>query len=200
MRQVIWQKLSFDFPIDEEPTLEHEHEDNGYNDTKFMPFRMLSQPKSFAALTNMGQLPNDFNFWIGHCNFNVSESAAFIVGRWPGVEFFRVTSRYRFVISIGLAFTPSLVMSEIQKALCAEPYSMIDIDNEVKLSAQKIITSHKHKACVLYIAQNGEIDYKIANRQEDLKEAVLLYEAAKAKFGGYVIKSWEDFGVLDNTG
>lgn len=74
-----------------------------------------------AIITPMGIIPYDehnsssknFNFWIGHTNFDISKPISLIIEHADGVETLDVFTRYRFRIGIAKLFKPSEVMSSI---------------------------------------------------------------------------------------
>lgn len=80
------------------------------------------QDREYAkgVMTQYGVLPinetyNPFDFWIGHCNFEINETVLNIIASVPGVEVCNVHTRYRFRISIGKVFDTKAVMREVKR-------------------------------------------------------------------------------------
>ena len=59
----------------------------------------------------------DFNFWMGHTNFPISESVLNLISICPGVEAVDILTPYRFRIATGLLFPPGEVMSGIAQTV-----------------------------------------------------------------------------------
>jgi hypothetical protein len=57
-----------------------------------------------------------FNFWLGHTNFDITKKIFDIIEKTEGVETLDIFTRYRFRISVGKAFTDSVVMKDIQES------------------------------------------------------------------------------------
>ena len=62
-------------------------------------------------------LANNFDCWMGHCNFNISDEVGEILDEMPGVEIMKVCSRYRFFLGVGRMFKFKDVRQEIEKTL-----------------------------------------------------------------------------------
>lgn len=87
-----------------------------------------AEPESFqenqkinAIITPVGLIPMNeytdcdkiFNFWTGHCNFNLTANISKIIESVEGVETLDIFTRYRFRVSIGKAFIDRNVMNNI---------------------------------------------------------------------------------------
>ncbi len=59
----------------------------------------------------------DFNFWMGHTTFPISNRILDIITVCPGVETLDILTPYRFRIATGLLFPPGEVMSGIAQAV-----------------------------------------------------------------------------------
>lgn len=68
-------------------------------------------PESFNE--QLGLLTN-YECWIGHTNFDITESIKGAVEKTNGVEILKICSRYRFFIGIGKMFNFSEVRKEIE--------------------------------------------------------------------------------------
>ena len=95
-----------------------EQEASDYEDEEG-PAQMMAIP--FPIMKPMMPTPvvieKDFNFWMGHTNFPISERILDILVNHPGVETIDIFTPYRFRISAGLLFSPGEVMSGIAQTL-----------------------------------------------------------------------------------
>jgi hypothetical protein len=55
-------------------------------------------------LSNEISLSANFDCWVGHANFNITESISNSLNKVKGVEVLKVCSRYRFFIGVGRMF------------------------------------------------------------------------------------------------
>lgn len=62
-------------------------------------------------------LLTNYECWIGHTNFDITESVKTTVEKTKGVEILKVYSRYRFFVGIGKMFNFSDVRKEIEDQL-----------------------------------------------------------------------------------
>jgi hypothetical protein len=84
-------------------------------------------PGGAVPLKIHADLVRNFDFWIGHCDFQLDaeksnqRSHEIIIKEVPGVETLDVVTRYRFRVGIGLNFDSATVRRSIEKALNAVP-------------------------------------------------------------------------------
>ena len=72
---------------------------------------MINIPESLA---NEISLATNFDCWISHTNFNLTESIKNELDQIEGVEMLKIFSRYRFLIGVGRMFNFSDVRQEIE--------------------------------------------------------------------------------------
>ena len=63
------------------------------------------------------KLCSNYDCWIGHCNFVITNKTFDQLDNMNGVEYLDVLSKYRFIIGLGKAFTLTDVRGELQKEL-----------------------------------------------------------------------------------
>lgn len=104
---------TYDTSIDEE------------NDTDYDEhFKILKQTVPMM-ITPIGMVPYTentasskiFNFWTGHCNFNITKKISELIEESEGVETLDIFTRYRFRISIGKAFNDAATMTNINNKI-----------------------------------------------------------------------------------
>lgn len=74
----------------------------------------LIVPKNFYETVS---LMSRFDCWIGHTNFNITNSIKNKLNEVDGIEVLNVNSRYRFFIGIGKMFNFSDVRKNIEEAI-----------------------------------------------------------------------------------
>jgi hypothetical protein len=66
------------------------------------------------------QLTTNFDCWIAHTNFDITEKIKNTINKIEGVEALKVYSRYRFFIGVGKMFDFKEVRKEIENRLIQE--------------------------------------------------------------------------------
>ena len=70
-----------------------------------------------SDLSNEITLAANFDCWMGHTNFNLTEEIKENLNKIDGVEVLKICSRYRFFIGIGRMFDFSDVRKKIEKEI-----------------------------------------------------------------------------------
>lgn len=124
---VIWEKWRDPFGTDEEVIqnlLDDDDQDDIEDDDhieaieqpQIQPaqhIRVMATPMGIIPVTEYTASGKIFNFWTGHTNFDITEKIATIIEKIDGVESLDIFTRYRFRISVGKAFSDSIVMRNI---------------------------------------------------------------------------------------
>jgi hypothetical protein len=71
-------------------------------------------------LINDIQVISTFDCWIGHTNFDITNSIKDKLNKIDGIELLKIYSRYRFLIGIGHMFNFKEVRKNIEKTLIEE--------------------------------------------------------------------------------
>ena len=106
---------------DQEETLGFE--DTGLDVSADLFASLPSLPKNPVVMTRMGAFsvpgPNsdNFNFWVGHTNFNIGHGVAKTIEQVDGVETLDIYTRYRMRVCIGRHFQPREVFANIESAI-----------------------------------------------------------------------------------
>ena len=69
------------------------------------------------SLANEISLATNFDCWIGHTNFNLTEQLKDQLDNIEGVEMLKIYSRYRFLVGVGRMFDFSEVRKNIEKLI-----------------------------------------------------------------------------------
>jgi hypothetical protein len=86
---------------------------------------LLDQNEPFIVaipetLSSEIQLTTNFDCWIAHTNFDITEKIKNTINKIEGVEALKVYSRYRFFIGVGKMFDFKEVRKEIENRLIQE--------------------------------------------------------------------------------
>jgi hypothetical protein len=93
---------------------EAEYEDN-YTDTNMsLSVPVISIPPTLMA---EAAFANNFDCWIGHTNFNITEDIKNKLNTIDGVEVLKIMSRYRFFVGIGRMFDFKEVREQIENTI-----------------------------------------------------------------------------------
>lgn len=179
MRQIKWKKF-----------LQELTEESEENDEE----QVFKMPKQHMIRT-LGIFPNDYNAWMAHCNFDINNMEILqLIRSIEGVEECSILSRYRFVVTIGEMFNSSKVKIDIQNKLNIKQDKFI-VPLETHEAINDIFDNNKDKYTIIYIAPNNKIDFRSDDSLSNLVEIEELYNEAKSKIGGKIIKSWSDMSV-----
>lgn len=92
-----------------------------YDDTSYADGQEIEEEQSFFMLDKdfsaEVMLATNYDCWLGHTNFNITENIKQKLNEVEGVEVLKVCSRYRFFIGVGRMFEFSYVRGNIEKAL-----------------------------------------------------------------------------------
>lgn len=122
--QIIWEKWFDPFGSDVDETKWNNYDENSEDDggpfedpniqdKLAKPVKVIASPLGLIPYNEYTASGKIFNFWVGHCNFNISNQIVELIEKCDGVEILDVFTRYRFRIAIGKCFTDSDVMKNI---------------------------------------------------------------------------------------
>lgn len=100
-------------PIDESDEFSPQNEYDEIT-AQVHPQPFLSIPED---ISNEIQLTANFDCWMGHTNFNITNDVRNKLNKVRGVEVLKICSRYRFFIGTGKMFDFSEVRKEIEDTL-----------------------------------------------------------------------------------
>ena len=84
---------------------------------KYPPEASASLAITEELLSQISMLAS-FDCWVGHTNFNITNSIKKVLEESEGVEILKLTSRYRFFIGVGRMFDFTDVRQDIEEKLC----------------------------------------------------------------------------------
>jgi hypothetical protein len=92
--------------------------DNEAIKSKFAkPVKVIASPMGLIPYNEYTASGKIFNFWVGHTNFNITNTIVSTIEKCGGVELLDIFTRYRFRIGIGKCFTDSDVMADITDSI-----------------------------------------------------------------------------------
>ena len=107
-----------------------------------------------------------FDCWIGHTNFGLTKSVQKQIEEIPGIEAFKVMSRYRFFIGIGKLFKFRDVCQQIQVALGTTYEEEDGYDQSYLLEIVKTQLKSYERWAIFY-SKEGLLEYAASNEEED---------------------------------
>ena len=102
--------------FNEEEDLEDYEDEEDINDAKSLIESSTMLPLTPQLIDDIS-LISSFDCWIGHTNFDITNSIKEKLDKMDGVEVLKVWSRYRFFIGIGQMFDFTEVRNNIEKML-----------------------------------------------------------------------------------
>jgi hypothetical protein len=81
------------------------------------PIKVISSPLGIIPYNEHSASSKIFNFWVGHSNFNLSNSVCENIEKIEGVEILDIFTRYRFRVAVGKAFKDQEVLHNIKLSI-----------------------------------------------------------------------------------
>ena len=129
--------------------------------------RLVLGPYGLIPLNENAITAKLYKLWVGHCNFDITDSIKEKIEKVNGVEVLRVWTRYRFWLGIGNLFNDYEVQSDIENSILNK--------NKIKnkntaLNALIKVMKKKYVAWVIYSDENGELKTVGSDDIENLKK------------------------------
>lgn len=128
MKQIGWQK--YEDVLEQQlqsPLLQSFYDSfNSFDEEEFTEEELQSmqdveQPQQVipvdSKLMESVTLTSNFDCWMGHTNFNITDNIKEELNKVDGVEVLKICSRYRFFVGVGKMFKFSNVRKNIENAL-----------------------------------------------------------------------------------
>ena len=141
-----------------------------------LTFPKIRTPLGFFSIDDPLRPSIMFDCWIGHTNFDITNEVKQLIEKTPGIEAFRVMSRYRFFIGIGKLFkfrhSAQLIQSALNVTLTPKEAGGDDVFIDI---IKKQLKSYKRWA--IFCSKDGLLEYAASNDDNDPE-----FEAAVNKF------------------
>lgn len=139
-------------------------------------FPKIRTPLGFFSIDDPLRPALMFDCWIGHTNFDITDEIKVLIESVPGIEAFKIMSRYRFFIGVGQLFHFRDVVQGIQSSLNVTPETKGGYDETVFIDIMKRqLKSYKRWA--IFCSKDGLLEYAASNEDDDPE-----FEAAVDKF------------------
>ena len=131
-------------------------------------FPKIRTPLGFVSIDDPLRPSLMFDCWIGHTNFGITKEIKKLIESTPGIEAFKVMSRYRFFIGVGKLFKFRDVRENIQSVLnvSIEPNDTYE-DIHLLTIIKRQLKSYKRWA--IFYSKEGIVEYAASNEDEDLE-------------------------------
>ena len=196
--KIAWEKWEdIDLPQPEPPD---EQEDSFFPDgdideglmsqlsfTPVFPTPRTRTPLGIFAIDEPLRPSKMFDCWTGHTNFDLTHEIILQIQEVPGIEAFKVMSRYRFFIGVAQLFDFRDVRQKVQDIIGGESSTITTMDDTEVLEVLKNQLM-EFKKWAVFCSRDGFIDY-IATNEEDDKEFELKLKDFKKDQNSTVITS-----------
>ena len=152
---------------DDLETKYHKDSFKDFEDIDDRHVRLIAGPYGLLPLNENSITGKLYKFWVGHCNFDITESIKEKIELIEGVEVLRIWTRYRFWLGIGNLFDDYEVQLNIENALLKNKKNK---KNNVALNALIKVMKKKYSAWVVYSDENGELKTIGGEDSENLKK------------------------------
>lgn len=155
------------------------------------PLSVIMSPILGAVPVMAHSIPSkNFNFWVGHTNFDITPMEKQVIETCPGVETFDLLTRYRFRVGIGKVFDSPSVKVMIQEMLCPKQQELDPQIIEQIESTKKQLSDHKY--WLIFVTPNGKMSQLTSDEfNDDFKASYMAYKNTCSKVSGILLTSWD---------
>jgi len=155
--------------------------------------KVVSTAMGIFEIYDRNKPSNQYDCWLGHTNFNITQEVKNCIEDIEGVEVLKVLTRYRFFVGIAKMFDFKKVRIEIEKIACGKHLASQEesiLAPETRIAVDDIksrISSQKWWA--IYIFPNGQIDYISSNNSNDTEylDKLQIFKSAEEYSGGLLL-------------
>ena len=131
-----------------------------------LPAPKMRTPLGIFSIDDPLRPSKMFDCWIGHTNFDLTHEIAMEIEEVPGVEAFKIMSRYRFFIGIAQLFNFRDVREQIQNIIGGESASINTMEDAEVIEVLKTQLM-EFKRWAVFCSGDGFIDYIATNEDND---------------------------------
>ena len=117
--------------------------------------RLVLGPYGLLPLNENAITGKLYKLWVGHCNFDITESVKEKIESVDGVEIFRVWTRYRFWLGVGNLFDDHKVQQNIEHKLIKKLKN--EKNKNPAINALIKVLNKKYIAWLVYSDESGEL-------------------------------------------
>jgi len=155
--------------------------------------KVVSTAVGIFEIYDRNKPSNQYDCWLGHTNFNISQEVKNCIENIEGVEVLKVLTRYRFFVGIAKMFDFKKVRVEIEKAACGkhlvnQEESILDPETRIVVDDIKSRISSQ-KLWAIYVFPNGQIDYISSDHSNDPEylDKLQVFKSAEEYSGGLLL-------------
>lgn len=137
--------------------------------------RVIAGPYGLLPLNENSITAKLYKMWVGHCNFDITESIKQKIEEVHGVEILHIWTRYRFWLGVGNLFDDSEVHKKIENIL----NKTTNKKKNHALNAIINVLKNKYKHWIVYKDINDEIKTVGGDDPQFLKKEVSLDQNAE---------------------
>ena len=146
-----------------------------------MPSPRIRTPLGVFSIDDPLRPSKMFDCWIGHTNFDITSEIAMELEEIPGIEAFKVLSRYRFFIGVAQLFDFRDVRETVQDIIGGESSSIKSAMDDIEVIEVLKTQLMEFKRWAVFCSRDGFIDYIATNEEEDQEFELKLSDFKKDK-------------------
>ena len=152
-------------------TKSHKDSFKEFDDSEERHVRLVVGPYGLLPLNENAVTAKLYKLWVGHCNFEITDTVKEKIESVAGVEVLRIWTRYRFWLGVANLFDDSDVQSNIEKLLTEEK----ELKNKnIALKALIKVLKNKYKFWAVLLEKSGELKTIGSENIEDVKKETEL--------------------------
>ena len=168
-KKIQWLKWQDPFlPKKEESSLDLQEQKDSFEENESIEdrhLRLIAGPYGLIPVNENTITGKLYKLWVGHCNFDITESIKQKIEEVEGVEILRIWTRYRFWLGIGNLFDDIKVQKNIEQSLFKPK------DNPALTAIIKILKK-KYKHWVVCKDINGDMKTIGGDDAQSIKKEV----------------------------
>jgi|TARA_R110000744_G_scaffold190_6_gene716 hypothetical protein len=161
-----------------------------------MPVPRIRTPLGVFSIDDPLRPSKMFDCWIGHTNFDITSEIALQLEEIPGIEAFKVLSRYRFFIGVAQLFDFRDVRETVQDIIGGESSSISTGMEDVEVIEVLKTQLMEFKRWAVFCSRDGFIDYIATNEEDDQEFELKLKDFKKDKSSILITSDDHKNGVI----
>ena len=161
-----------------------------------MPAPRIRTPLGVFSIDDPLRPSKMFDCWIGHTNFDITSEIAMQLEEIPGIEAFKVLSRYRFFIGVAQLFEFREVRETVQDIIGGESSSIKSAMDDIEVIEVLKTQLMEFKRWAVFCSRDGFIDYIATNEEDDQEFELKLNDFKKDKSSTLITSDDQKNGVI----
>jgi len=161
-----------------------------------MPAPRIRTPLGVFSIDDPLRPSKMFDCWIGHTNFDITSEIAMELEEIPGIEAFKILSRYRFFIGVAQLFDFRDVRETVQDIIGGESSSIKSDMDDIEVIEVLKTQLMEFKRWAVFCSRDGFIDYIATNEEDDQEFELKLNDFKKDKSSTLITSDDQKNGVI----